>query len=140
MKVYKFVLFISLIIAFVSASEQGIGIYSVPAIGPALAWQGAWEFAHKLRILTKRKVPLAKALRVIASGLHDPNYADVAVRLAAGEENGLSLYEQLHGSHIKFPRFFTGTDRRRPASPTILHWHAKSLTRKCACNTPSAQG
>ncbi len=72
--------------------------YSLPIIGPPLAWRGAWEFSSKLRMLTSRQVPLGKALRIVAKNLRDANYAEVSWRLAEGDEQGMSLYEQMKDS------------------------------------------
>ncbi len=72
--------------------------YSFPILGAAFAWQGAWEFASKLQMLTAGQIPLGQALRIVADNLRDANFADVAKRLAEGEQAGLSLFEQLKES------------------------------------------
>ena len=71
---------------------------TVPLLGEVFRNLGAIDFAGMLRMMLARRVPLDRALTLVANGAADPNAADVAHRLARGVAAGRSMSQLLDES------------------------------------------
>ncbi len=98
-------------------------ISKIPLFGGMLRSSALMEYCHLLAILIESRMPLPKALRYAAGGVHDADLAEASRQLADDVEGG-QPFAWTVGSFSQFPaiyRQFVKFGERQNAYPVALH-------------------